>query len=308
MRAIRVAIVGVGKIARDQHVPAIAKNPHFKLAATVSLAGEIPGVPSFSQFAALLRDGPAIDAVAICTPPQSRAALAHEAIAAGLHVLLEKPPTVTVLVLKTLKRQAAVAGTSLFTAWHSRYAPMVDVSRGWLANRRLRRGRIIWREDVRHWHPGQMWLWEPGGLGVFDPGINALSLLTALTPESVSIENAEFDMPENAHTPIAARLSMRVGEAAVDVDLDFLQTGTQTWAIELEAEDGRTLRLEHGGTRLTLPDESQRSAPEAEYPGLYRRFAELIAAGASDVDATPLQLVADAFMLARVRRVSAFNY
>jgi len=48
-------------------------------------------------------------------------------------------------------------------------------------------------------------------------------------------------------------------------------------------------------------------APEAEYPGLYRRFVELVAAGTSDVDLAPLRLVADAFMLGSRRTVEPFE-
>ena len=49
-------------------------------------------------------------------------------------------------------------------------------------------GRIIWKEDVHHWHPGQRWIWEPGGFGVFDPGINALSVLTEILPTKSCVE------------------------------------------------------------------------------------------------------------------------
>jgi hypothetical protein len=45
---------------------------------------------------------------------------------------------------------------------------------------------IVWHEDVRKWHPGQQWIWEPGGFGVFDPGINALSIATRIFPASSS--------------------------------------------------------------------------------------------------------------------------
>ena len=40
--------------------------------------------------------------------------------------------------------------------------------------------RIDWRESVRKWHPGQEWVWEPGGFGVCDPGINAMSIFTEI--------------------------------------------------------------------------------------------------------------------------------
>ena len=48
-------------------------------------------------------------------------------------------------------------------------------------------------------------------------------------------------------------------------------------------------------------------AAEAEYRGLYRRFVELTATGASDVDLTPLRLVADAFLLGRRQIVEPFE-
>lgn len=46
---------------------------------------------------------------------------------------------------------------------------------------------------------------------------------------------------------------------------------------------------------------------EAEYIGLYRRFVELTATGALDIDLAPFQLVADAFMLGRRRTVEPFE-
>ena len=48
--ATRIAIIGVGKIAQDQHLPVIAKNPRFELAALVSQRGvSQPGVPNNLQ-------------------------------------------------------------------------------------------------------------------------------------------------------------------------------------------------------------------------------------------------------------------
>jgi D-galactose 1-dehydrogenase len=46
--------------------------------------------------------------------------------------------------------------------------------------------------------------------------------------------------------------------------------------------------------------------PDQEYRGLYRRFVELAATGASDVDLTPLRLVADAFLLGKRAIVEPF--
>ncbi len=37
---------------------------------------------------------------------------------------------------------------------------------------------------------------EPGGLGVIDPGINALSIVTAILPKPVHLVSAELEFPE----------------------------------------------------------------------------------------------------------------
>ena len=78
--------------------------------------------------------------------------------------------------------------------------------------------------------------------------------------------------------------------------------GTSNW----EATDGGTLALRAGATGLEIDGRPVATAPEREYPGLYARFADLIANGDSDADATPLRLVADALLIAEFRRVAAF--
>jgi D-galactose 1-dehydrogenase len=71
MRAIRVGIVGVGKIARDQHIPSITANPAFEFAAASSRHAQAEGVPSFHSLEQMLSAVPELDAVSICTPPQT---------------------------------------------------------------------------------------------------------------------------------------------------------------------------------------------------------------------------------------------
>jgi D-galactose 1-dehydrogenase len=304
---IHIAIVGMGKIAHDQHLPAIFGNPAFELAATVSSRGEAAGgVPLFRTLGDLLASGPVIDAVALCTPPQVRYALAQEAIAAGKHVFLEKPPGATLAEVAVLDQYATAAGVTLFASWHSRYAAGVAKSKAWLAGRDIRSVSIVWREDVRVWHPGQTWIWQPGGLGVFDPGINALSIVTHILPHPFFLEEGTLFVPSNCAAPIAALLSFRDAHGTpIAMDLDFRQTGPQTWDILVETDAG-TLKLAKGGAELTLPDGEQKSE-DHEYPGLYARFADLVRGGQSDVDIAPLRLVADAFLRARSEQVEEFH-
>ena len=52
-----IALVGIGKIALDQHVPAIAASPDWELAATVSRNGRVEGVQAFTDWVKATNDG-----------------------------------------------------------------------------------------------------------------------------------------------------------------------------------------------------------------------------------------------------------
>ena len=300
-----IAIVGVGKIARDQHLPAIAANPDFTLAAAISRNGRVEGVPNFTDFDTFLRDGPKA-AVALCTPPDVRLEMSLKAIAAGRDLLIEKPPAATLGEIETIIAAAAKAKVVLFATWHSRFAPAVPHAKAWIASRKIDRVTITWREDVRRWHPDQAWIWQPGGFGVFDPGINALSILTEILPGTVHVAAAELEVPSNAFTPIAARLTMSHGGTPITADFDWRQEGPQTWDIEVQA-GGERLKLRMGGAKLAIGGVEVDVGPEQEYPDIYRRFAELIAKRETDADIAPLRIVADACLKGRQTATDPFH-
>jgi len=307
MNPLRVAIVGFGKIARDQHVPAIAATEGVELVAVADPNASLPGVPHAATLDQLLRDGPEIDAVSICTPPQARQRQAAIALAAGKHVLLEKPPGATVAEVMPLQAAAQKSRRTLFTAWHSRFAPAVEPARQLLADRKIASVRITWKEDVRVWHPGQAWIFEAGGLGVFDPGINALSILTRILPGSLVVQTAELYFPSNCECPIAATLELRdMRGAPIHMELDFRQTGTESWDIHVETDDG-DLQLSKGASVLHIDRQAVSVAQATEYSRLYAHFAALIRAKTSDTDVSPLMLVADAFLTGRRIEVDAFH-
>ncbi|MCE7029775.1 Gfo/Idh/MocA family protein [Jiella avicenniae] len=299
MAPVKLGLVGIGKIARDQHLPSLSRSSDFDLVAAASRNAGVDGIANFASTEEMLEAMPEIAAVSLCMPPQARHAVAAEALAKGKHVMLEKPPGATLSEVEHLAGLAASHGVSLFASWHSREAPGVGPARDWLKGQRIRKVAVTWKEDVRLWHPGQDWIFEPGGLGVFDPGINALSIVTRILPFPIWLTGAELTFPENRQAPIAASLVFAgPGGEAVEAELDFRQTGPQTWDIVVET-DGGTLTLSMGGAKLSIDGEEQAMAPEAEYDGLYARFAELISAGQSDVDPSPLRHVADAFLFGR---------
>jgi D-galactose 1-dehydrogenase len=306
MGAINIAIVGMGKIARDQHVPVLAQNKSFELIAVASPHNRLDGVRNYPNLDALLNDISGIDAVAICTSPQVRYAMARRALVQGCHVLLEKPPAVTLSDVHALIELARERGLALFATWHSREAAGVEPARQWLAQRRILRANVQWKEDVRVWHPGQAWIWKAGGLGVFDPGVNALSILTRILPGTLMMRDAELAFPANCETPIAASLKLATPQGAeISMELDFLHSGPPRWDIDIETDAGE-LQLSKGGAVLRINGETRVSANDLEYANLYRHFARLVAERRIDVDLAPLMLVADAFLSGRRVSVAPF--
>jgi predicted dehydrogenase len=304
---IRTAIIGYGKIAKDQHVPAIAADPRFELAAIVSpRAPADEGVPVFPSTEAMLEAMAGdLDAVAVCTPPTVRLDVASAAFGARLAVLLEKPPAATLGEIEEMERLGREAGCTLFTAWHSQHAPAVAPAKSALAGKSVRSLQICWHEDVRKWHPGQEWIWAPGGFGVFDPGINALSIASRILPMRLFVREATLAFPANRQTPIAARLGFAGG---FDADFDWRCSEGERWTITVETDDGGVVELLDGGARLTIDGALREIGSRGEYPALYARFAELIEAGASDVDREPLRLAADAFLAGGRETVEPFDW
>jgi predicted dehydrogenase len=302
---INVGLVGLGKIARDQHLPALAGNDAFRVLAGASPHSRLEGLSCYPNIQTLLSEVPAITAVALCTTPQARFEAARYALEQGRHVLLEKPPGMTISEVVSLQRLARRQRLTLFAAWHSRYGRAVEPARSWLAGKALRRVSVIWKENVREWHPGQTWIWRAGGLGVFDPGINALSILTRILPGTLRLKDAELFYPRNCQTPIAAQAAFDTDDTAVHMALDFLHSGTPSWNIRIDTGQGE-LALLAGGSIMMVNGQAVDTPPTMEYPSLYAHFARLVHSGQSDVDLAPLELVADAFLCGRRVEVEPF--
>jgi D-galactose 1-dehydrogenase len=306
-KPLKIGLIGLGKIAVDQHIPSINANKNLTLVAGCSPNARPNNVKAYNTAEEMLAAHPDIEAVAVCTPPQIRHAIAMDMIDRGLHVFLEKPPAATIGEAESLKARAAQKGVTLLASWHSRFSPAVEPVRAWIAERKIKKVSIVWKENVRQWHPGQVWIFKAGGMGVFDPGINSLSILTRIMPDQVLVKNADLHIPGNCEAPIQVEMDM-VSESGVPIraEYDFLQTGIQTWSIYVESEAGEKLALSMGGTELEIDGKQLIKEKEAEYPGLYAHFYDLVKNKASDADFSPLRIVSDAMLLGR--RVVAPDY
>jgi D-galactose 1-dehydrogenase len=312
MKKHTIAVIGIGKISIDQHLPVIAKSPSFELAATVSQRGiSVGDAPCFKTAGELYSAMPELECVAICTPPGVRHALVREALDAGKQVLMEKPPTATVSEMDDLIAHAKAKNRVLFATWHSQFNAAVDAARDILARDGVRSVRIDWRENVRKWHPGQDWVWEPGGFGVCDPGINAMSIFTKIMPMPVFVDSAVLTVPSNRQTPVDAQIRFKTGEKDgpdLSAGFNWLEGDQEVWTQTIVTGKGQTLKLRSGGAVLDIDGvESVNETPQ-EYEKIYERFAQLLESGKSDTEDAPLRLMADVFFTGRRETGPAFDW
>lgn len=298
----RIAVIGVGKIAQDQHLPVIDASDDFELAATVSTRGlGHNGLPVFKTPGELYAAMPEVSLVSVCTPPGIRHQYVREALDAGKDVMMEKPPTTTISELDDLIDHARRLDRVLFQTWHSQYNGAVDRTQAILAEQGVTAARIDWRESVRKWHPGQDWVWEPGGFGVCDPGINAFSIFTKVMPFPVFVERSRLTFPANRQTPVDADIVFKSGQPhrpSLSAGFNWLEESGEIWTIRFQTGTGDEVKLENGGRKLSINGQVVLEHGDAEYAGIYDRFADLLDRHESDVDAAPLRLMSDVFLMA----------
>ncbi len=110
MKPIPVALVGCGMSARTFHLPLLAASDDFRLTALVSSRPQPDvAVAQYADTAAMLAQSDA-ELVVITAPNAVHFPLAAQCLAAGRHVVLEKPMVNTVAEGRELMALAAGAG------------------------------------------------------------------------------------------------------------------------------------------------------------------------------------------------------
>lgn len=120
---LKVGLVGYGYASKTFHAPLIAGTAGVRLVAISS--SNVEKVKSdWSNIAVVshpedLFNDPEIDLIVIPTPNDTHYPLAQKALAAGKHVVVDKPFTITVEQAESLKQQAEQAGL-LLSVFHNR--------------------------------------------------------------------------------------------------------------------------------------------------------------------------------------------
>ncbi|KRE98148.1 dehydrogenase [Nocardioides sp. Soil777] len=199
---MRLGLVGYGVGGRFFHAPFVEAAEGVELAGIVTrsphrrdlAAQDWPGVPAYDSLTDLLASG--VDAVTITTPPETRRALVLEAVAAGVHVVADKPFAPSAEAARELVRAAVDAGVVLDVFHNRRWDADLRTLAAVLASGRLGE---LWRVHSR-FDLDQPHLLEPGPDGglLRDLGSHLVDqLLWLLGPvESVTAHLDWVDLPE----------------------------------------------------------------------------------------------------------------
>lgn len=185
---VRVVVIGAGAIAQVAHLPAVRRLPEVDVAAICdndapkaqTLAARF-GVPdAYDDIEDVLRYARA-DAAVICTPNHLHESHVIAALAAGLHVLCERPLALTAAGVERVLKAAERYDKRVMVATNHRFRSDVQAVRGFLAG-----GEIGALQAIRGgWHvmqsPRQLPGWrlrpqESGGGAFLDLGVPLVDL------------------------------------------------------------------------------------------------------------------------------------
>ncbi len=182
-----VALIGAGSIG-VLRAAAVRKSPHFRLAAISDVRGEAARVLANRHGCRSIDDSeeassdPEVGMVIVATPPDQHGEAALAAIAAGKHVLCEKPLAHSVEAGREMCERAEERGVMLKTGFNHRYFPAMTFARGLIDGGRI--GDVV-EVRARAAHPGGAefghdWVHDAritGGGSLVDNGIHLLDLV-----------------------------------------------------------------------------------------------------------------------------------
>lgn len=298
MREIGVGVVGAGAAAQVVHLPILKRLPDVRLAALLDAdldkartIAERFAVPLVGRDISELEQAERVDAVVVCTPNDSHEPNVLAALEMGLHVLCERPISISSESAARMIEAAERSDRQLMVAMNQRYrydvraikqfvasgelGDVFFVRSAWL-NRRHRRPRRGWRRDRR----------RAGGGALMDLGVQAIDVaLWLLDYPPVERVSARFHGSGDVEDSAVALMALEGGgTASVEATWELHEQRDRTSVFALGTSGSASLvpfrvlkELETGLTDVTPPlDRSLGNPYTASYRQEWAEFLRLV--------------------------------
>ncbi len=197
---IRMALIGCGKIADVEHLPAFSSMPEVTLAALADIdakhlaaAGDKYNVAArYKDYREMLKREE-IDAVSICTPNYLHARMTVDCCRAGKHVIVEKPAATSVAEVKRMKAAGEEAGVIIMVEQYHRFIGVNEKARDIVRSGML--GKVIGfrarvgAADPERWSPTSKWFFkkeEAFGGALADIGVHIIDTLRWVSGKEIA--------------------------------------------------------------------------------------------------------------------------
>jgi predicted dehydrogenase len=327
MSTVRLGVLGAARILHDAVVVPAASVPEVEVTAIAArdrdraaALAEREGIGQVHDgYDALLAD-PDVDAVYIPAPNGLHGALTRRAIAAGKHVICEKPFTANAAEAEEIAELATESGLVVMEAFHSQHHPSWAAVRALLADGAI--GDVVSAEaDFCVQNPDRAdirWQESLAGGALMDLGVYPLRLLTCLfgvgtvrAAEAQDVDGVDAAMTVHLDLPGGVDGTVRASMVQAEdqqVSARIVGTaGTITIDSPYLPQHGGRVVVERDGVRTEVPVD-----PTASYVFMLRAFADAVLRGGDPVSGTvdavvAMRLVDAAYLAAgmRVRQPAA---
>ena len=259
MTKVRYALIGAGGIAQS-YAQAFRDHPDADLVAVADTRREAAAAlagpfdcPHYGAFEDVLTHGPEVDAVVVCTPPNTHEPITLRFARRGVHVLCEKPFTLTAASARRMADAADRCGVHLSMA--SKFRFVADVSRakelidaGELGEVILWENAFTGRVDMRN-----RWNSDPrvsGGGVLIDNGTHSVDLMRHFLGPLAEVQAVEGKRVQGLAVEDTVRVFVRSTAGVMGtVDLSWSLNKELDWFVTVYGTAG-TLQVGWKQSRL----------------------------------------------------------
>lgn len=305
---LRVAVIGAGAIAQVAHLPALRRLPGVEVAAICdndlskaqALAARFDVRETFDDIEEVLKYAHA-DAVAICTPNHLHEIHILSALAAGAHVLCERPLALTLAGVERVLQASEKYGKRVMVGMNHRFRSDVQAVRGFLAGgdigllQAIRTGWYTFRPS-RQMIGWRLRRQEAGGGAFLDLGLQLLDLGLWLAgwPAAKRVSAHAMGSSKDAVEDMATALIVCENDVSILIDVSWHHMGeAERFWFDLAGTKGsasvqplRVFKEAHGTVNDVTPHGA--SGRETPFTQSYRaEWTYFLAVIKGDVNAPP---------------------